>query len=151
MTMNHELDRTITYNSNNSKGLGFLDAQKKQFNLARDAGIVKEIPITSAEVNAINPLGNISPEEIIKRVSIISVGEIVKKWRQNKRLSVTKLASQAHITKGYVSALETGKIKNPSIQRLEQLATPLGINAFDIYIRKLPEDIVPSNTNNATK
>ena len=51
------------------------------------------------------------------------------------------------ISKGYLSELESGKIKNPNIQTLSQLAEALGISVWDIYIRNLPEDIITSKSN----
>ena len=151
MTMNRELDSSIKYNSGNPEGIKFLEAQKVQFNLARNAGIVKEQPLDY--MNLIAPsVGRVDPELIMRKVETITIGATIKSWRGFRDMSGTDLVLQSSalgkkISKGYLSELESGKIKNPNIQTLSQLAEALGISVWDIYIRNLPEDIITSKSN----
>jgi XRE family transcriptional regulator, master regulator for biofilm formation len=55
------------------------------------------------------------------------IGEQVKKYRLEKRLSITALADKAGVAKSYISALERNIQQNPSIQLLEKIADVLKI------------------------
>ncbi|WP_251555273.1 helix-turn-helix domain-containing protein [Neobacillus muris] len=55
------------------------------------------------------------------------IGDRVKKYRQEKRMSLSELAEQAGVAKSYLSSLERNLQKNPSIQFLEKIAAVLNI------------------------
>ncbi|MED2971266.1 helix-turn-helix domain-containing protein [Fictibacillus sp. B-59209] len=60
------------------------------------------------------------------------IGELVKKYRKEKGLSLSSLAERAGIAKSYLSSLERNIQTNPSVQLLEKLAAVL-----DIPVEKL--------------
>jgi XRE family transcriptional regulator of biofilm formation len=55
------------------------------------------------------------------------IGDRVKKFRLEKKLSLSELAEQAGVAKSYLSSLERNLQKNPSIQFLEKIAAVLNI------------------------
>jgi len=63
----------------------------------------------------------------------------VRKWREAKKMTLTDLARSADITKGYLSQVESGKIKNPSDGHLIDIAQALGIPVLVLVLRQLPE------------
>lgn len=73
---------------------------------------------------------------------IPSIGEVVRRWRELRKLTVTEFAKRAGLTKGYVSELENNKIDNPKPPQLEKLAAALGVSAWDLISRRMP-DVVP--------
>ena len=68
----------------------------------------------------------------------ISVGEVIKVWREFRDLSVTELAENTGLTKGYISQLEHNKIKRPNDHHLAKLAGALEIEVWDIIARRMP-------------
>ncbi|RBP04763.1 helix-turn-helix domain-containing protein [Rossellomorea aquimaris] len=67
------------------------------------------------------------------------IGERVKKYRQEKRMSMTELADKAGVAKSYLSSIERNLQQNPSIQFLEKVSAALGI-PMDALLHDLPED-----------
>lgn len=55
------------------------------------------------------------------------IGERVKRFRLEKKLSMTELADQAGVAKSYLSSLERNLQRNPSIQFLEKIASVLDV------------------------
>ncbi|HJV31507.1 MAG TPA: helix-turn-helix domain-containing protein, partial [Bacillales bacterium] len=55
------------------------------------------------------------------------IGDRVKKFRQEKKMSLTELADQAGVAKSYLSSLERNLQQNPSVQFLEKIASVLEI------------------------
>ena len=55
------------------------------------------------------------------------IGDRVKKFRQEKKMSLSELAEQAGVAKSYLSSLERNLQRNPSIQYLEKIASVLGV------------------------
>lgn len=55
------------------------------------------------------------------------IGDRVKKFRQEKKMSLSELAEQAGVAKSYLSSLERNLQRNPSIQFLEKIASVLGV------------------------
>lgn len=68
------------------------------------------------------------------------LGQVVRAWREERGMKLTDLAKQAGrpITKGYISSLEHGKIKQPGDTHLVHLASTLGISVEDILLRRMP-------------
>jgi XRE family transcriptional regulator of biofilm formation len=55
------------------------------------------------------------------------IGERVKKYRLERKMSLSELAEQAGVAKSYLSSLERNLQQNPSIQFLEKIASVLNI------------------------
>ena len=55
------------------------------------------------------------------------VGRMIQRLREEKGLSQRQLASRAGVTNGYISQLEAGDKKNPSLAVLQRLAKALGV------------------------
>lgn len=147
--MNRELERHIRTNelAGKTEGVEILKAQQILFNKAKELGLAIELPIEeSARIDIQGHTPTVSITEIMERVRTISVGEVVRHWREFRGLTVTELATLAsaaapRVTKGYVSELEHNKIKNPAFVRLDQLASALDISPLYIHIRALPSDL----------
>ncbi|TMU84055.1 helix-turn-helix domain-containing protein [Bacillus sp. BHET2] len=56
------------------------------------------------------------------------VGDKIKKYREKKRMSIIELSNRAGISKSYLSSIERGIQKNPSIQILDKLSAALGVS-----------------------
>lgn len=57
---------------------------------------------------------------------------MIKTLRIKKNLSQTQLAEKASITQAYLSLLETGKKKNPSLEILQRIAAALEVGVKDL-------------------
>ena len=57
---------------------------------------------------------------------------MLKALREEKGLTQDALAKRARLTKPYISQLESGARKNPSLPALERLAKALGISLADL-------------------
>ena len=55
------------------------------------------------------------------------IGERLKKYRQQKRMSMTEVADKAGVAKSYLSSIERNLQSNPSIQFLEKISAVLDI------------------------
>ena len=71
------------------------------------------------------------------------VSERLKQLRLDKGLSVADLAEQAGVSKPYIWQIESGRRQNPSGEKLQKLATALGVTIADLIGN--PEGI-PSGT-----
>ncbi|MEH7180531.1 helix-turn-helix domain-containing protein [Neobacillus vireti] len=56
------------------------------------------------------------------------IGERIKKLRKQKGYSITELANLAKVSKSYLSNIERGLNKNPSIHFLMKIAKPLEVS-----------------------
>ena len=63
------------------------------------------------------------------------IGSRVKKFRKEKRMSISELAEKAGVAKSYISSLERDLQTNPSIQFIEKVT-----RALDISIDSLIQD-----------
>ncbi|WP_254871150.1 helix-turn-helix domain-containing protein [Bacillus sp. Marseille-Q1617] len=63
----------------------------------------------------------------VKGLSIL-VGDILKHYRDERGLTINELSQLAGISKSYISSIERGLQKNPSIQVLQKLADTLNIS-----------------------
>lgn len=63
----------------------------------------------------------------------ILVGTKIKELRELKGLSISVLAKNAGISKGYLSDIEKGAKENPSVDVLEKIAIALGVNVSDLF------------------
>ena len=70
-------------------------------------------------------------------------GEVVRRFRQERKLSQEALADEAGLHRTYISLLERG-LRNPSLTVIQQLADGLKIttselvSAFDATFRRRP-------------
>jgi XRE family transcriptional regulator of biofilm formation len=55
------------------------------------------------------------------------LGSVLKALRKREGLSLDALAKRAEVTKPYLSMLESGHRKNPSLNVLRRLARALGV------------------------
>lgn len=62
----------------------------------------------------------------------MSLSEKIKKLRQEKELSINKLAEMAGISKAYLSQLENNVNKQPSAEILFKIASALGTTIADL-------------------
>jgi XRE family transcriptional regulator, master regulator for biofilm formation len=67
------------------------------------------------------------------------IGERVKRYRQEKRMSMTELAEKAGVAKSYLSSIERNLQQNPSIQFLEKVSAALGI-PLDALLHDQPDN-----------
>jgi transcriptional regulator with XRE-family HTH domain len=72
----------------------------------------------------------------------ITIGMVVKSWREWRGYSVTQLAELCGrpITKGYISGLERDKIRQPGDDHLILLSRALEIPVLYLVTRRLPEE-----------
>ena len=62
----------------------------------------------------------------------MTVGEEIKRLRNEKGFSTTKLAEMSGVSKGYISQFENDKFK-PSPEILLKLASSLGVSKLHLY------------------
>jgi transcriptional regulator with XRE-family HTH domain len=61
------------------------------------------------------------------------IGPVVRKLREQRKLSQEALANSAHVSSGYLSKLERGVYKAPSGEVLGRIAAALSIPTADLY------------------
>jgi transcriptional regulator with XRE-family HTH domain len=69
------------------------------------------------------PLDKVSPRQI---------GKTLKERREGLGLTREQLAKKAKVTTAYVSMMEAGKRKNPSLDVLRKLAKALGVPVTEL-------------------
>ena len=69
-----------------------------------------------------------------------SIGEVVKRWRESRRLTTSQLAQRAMVPQPYISQLEHDKIRHPRDQVLHKLAAALNLPLVDLLTRRLPSE-----------
>jgi XRE family transcriptional regulator, master regulator for biofilm formation len=62
----------------------------------------------------------------------MQVGEKLKKIRIQNGYSISELSSKAHVSKSYLSYIERGIQKNPSLQVLARLAKTLNVSLEEL-------------------
>ena len=60
------------------------------------------------------------------------IGKVLKTLREASGLNQVALAKKARVTTAYVSLLESGKKKNPSLAVLQRLAKALGVPVTEL-------------------
>jgi transcriptional regulator with XRE-family HTH domain len=67
-----------------------------------------------------------------------SVGARIRKFRQDRQLSLSQLAEQSDVSKGYLSTLENNPgARRPSAETLYAIAKTLGVTMSDLLGRKI--------------
>lgn len=56
------------------------------------------------------------------------IGERIKKYREQRKLSMSELAERAGVAKSYLSSIERNLQSNPSVQFLEKVSSVLGVS-----------------------
>ena len=60
------------------------------------------------------------------------LGRMIQRLREARGMSQRELARKARVTNGYVSQLEVGDKKNPSLAVLQRLAKALGVPVTEL-------------------
>ncbi len=60
------------------------------------------------------------------------IGRMLKALREGRGLNQVELAKKAKVTTAYISLLEAGKKKNPSLAVLQRLAKALGVPVTEL-------------------
>lgn len=60
------------------------------------------------------------------------LSRVIKTLRQEKGLSQKALAEQCGVTDAYITMLESGKRKNPSLEILKKLSKALGVPVTEL-------------------
>ncbi|MFF2448451.1 helix-turn-helix domain-containing protein [Neobacillus sp. NPDC058068] len=79
------------------------------------------------------------------------IGDRVKKFRSEKKMSLSELAEQAGVAKSYLSSLERNLQKNPSIQFLEKIAAVLNIPIEHLIHEQIDKNQLDSDWMNLVK
>ena len=61
------------------------------------------------------------------------IGQRIKDRRRESGLSLSGLAAESNVSKGYLSRLESGQNITPSVTLLDRIATALGLSINDLY------------------
>lgn len=64
----------------------------------------------------------------------------IKRFREEKQMSLSELASRAHVAKSYLSSIERNLQVNPSLQFLEKIA-----DVLDASVQELIEEQHPGH------
>lgn len=71
----------------------------------------------------------------------VSVGGRIRRYREERGLSLSQLAEQAEVSKGYLSALENAdsnpQTRRPSAETLYAIARALGVTMSDLLGRRV--------------
>ncbi len=72
----------------------------------------------------------------------MGIGQRIRRFREDRGLTLSRLAELADVSKGYLSALEREERENPSIDAAGKIATALGIPVSELIgeIPAQPED-----------
>ena len=62
------------------------------------------------------------------------LGDNIRKIRKDKKISINSLARQTGISLGYLSDLENNKAKNPSVDKLNLIASILDVSV-DVFFK----------------
>ncbi len=85
----------------------------------------------------------------------MSFGELLKKLRKEKKLTLNRLAELADLSPSYLSRIERGKRNVPNARVLKKLAPHLGLTPQEImvaagYINSYPEKVLPAGYGEGT-
>lgn len=76
---------------------------------------------------------------------VVAFGKVIRKLRQDKRLSQEQLALESGLDRTYISLLERG-LRQPTLTTLFQIATTLGTSPSQI-IRMMEESLHEDSEN----
>ncbi|MCY7502164.1 HTH-type transcriptional regulator SlrR [Bacillus pumilus] len=61
------------------------------------------------------------------------IGKVIRIYRKRKGYSIQQLAEDAHVSKSYLSKIERGVHRNPSIQFLKKVSSSLEIDLQELF------------------
>lgn len=69
----------------------------------------------------------------------MSIGKLIKKYREENKISQRKLAELSNVSFSYIQQLEKGQKENPGIEILNKIAAALNIKVTDFFpSKKIP-------------
>lgn len=80
----------------------------------------------------------------------ILIGKNVKYYRYKEKLTQEKLAEKIKSSVNYIGRLERGQ-HNPSVEKLEKIATALNIEPYELFIKRNDLDSLPLRVNIKSK
>lgn len=80
----------------------------------------------------------------------ILIGKNVKYYRYKEKLTQEKLAEKIKSSVNYIGRLERGQ-HNPSVEKLEKIATALNIEPYELFIKRSDLDSLPVRVNIKSK
>jgi transcriptional regulator with XRE-family HTH domain len=92
------------------------------------------VEISSKRPSCID-LGFVIPRGIWQDAAVFGIGDVVRRLRKQKGLTLEQLNEATGIDKNTISDLERGVTKNPHQPTLERLASALGSSIPDLYAR----------------
>lgn len=72
------------------------------------------------------------------------IGQRVRRFREERGLTLSALAATSELSKSYVSAIENGETPRPSGQTLYAIAEALGVTMSDLLGRRLLSEVEPA-------
>ena len=72
------------------------------------------------------------------------IGQRVRRFREERGLTLSGLAATAELSKSYVSAIEHGETPRPSGETLYAIAAALGVTMSDLLGRRLLSEAEPA-------
>lgn len=70
-----------------------------------------------------------------------AIGERVRQYRGERNLTLSRLATEAGVSKSYISAIEHGEAPRPSGHTLYAIAEALGVTMSDLLGRRLLTEV----------
>lgn len=67
-------------------------------------------------------------------------GKKVRELRKANNLTMSELAKKSGTASSYISDLENGKIKNPSINKIEKIAEALGVSLAELVKKEVKDE-----------
>ncbi|MDM5321527.1 helix-turn-helix domain-containing protein [Bacillus altitudinis] len=61
------------------------------------------------------------------------IGKVIRIYRKRKGYSIQQLAEDAHVSKSYLSKIERGVHRNPSVQFLKKVSSSLEIDLQELF------------------
>ncbi|MEI4789375.1 helix-turn-helix domain-containing protein [Bacillus sp. FJAT-53060] len=61
------------------------------------------------------------------------IGKVIRIYRKRKGYSIHQLAEEAHVSKSYLSKIERGVHRNPSVQFLKKVTSSLEIDLQELF------------------
>jgi len=75
------------------------------------------------------------------------LGENIRKHRKAKKMSVNLLSKLSLVSLGYISDLENNKVNNPTMDKLNKIATALGISVSELLSSEEKLDLIRETIN----
>jgi len=78
---------------------------------------------------------------------VLSIGDQIRKFRQERGISLSALAAAANVSKSYISALENNRDggRHPSADVVVRIAQALGVSLADLVVPRVGSLPVPAD------